>query len=655
MHKLKDFNQSLNLNNRFIKDYANHELAGDARFMRGENLYLMKRGDDAAKAYGEFIQAHKEHRNQMAAAFRIAQIYHDKGQWEKSLASAKPLLAKKPEGRLFAQLSFLVGDSLFRQNKWAECIQPLEAFIATRVKIEKRRRRVQAEPNVDTALMQLAVAYDHTNKKEKALDHLTTLTQYYPGQTPQLPLALTEQGRLAYETGDLKLARQALQRFLNEFKSGKPRFKKRNGSQVARVHYYLAWVDAAESRHKEAAEHYGQVVKLSGHQGPLSPDAALQQGIAYVNLKTFDTAAKHFKEMMNRFRNHEKNDRVIYYAGLSMARLKDWRNAAGMFKQVVEKYPKSEFVDQSLYEWAWCERSMKRKPEAVKRYEQLIASYPKSPLVVKVQSELAELNLDKGAQAKVIAQLSETLKTVKDQALRQDIRYQLASAHFKMGDFEKAAPMFEQLVVDYPKSKLMASIVFQAGESRLALKETIKARDHFAAGVKINGTPEALAESLMMRLGETQSQTGEFKKAQQTYRNFLGRFRESQWVRNAQFGMGFALEKEGKNRNAIGEYQKLLKGDVVDLWAVRARYQSGECYFNDRKYEQATVEFLTVEVHFKKYPGWQAKAVLEMARVLLAQNKKDEAIVRFKDVIRRYPKEKAAIAARQYLDKLRSQ
>lgn len=657
MHKQKEFNTSLGLNDRFISSYKEHDLLGDNRFMRAENLYLMKRADDATKAYGDFITNHKTHKNQMAAAFRVAQIHHDKGEWEESLASAIPLLAKKPEGRLFAQLSFIVGDSFFRQDRWNEAVVPLEHFIATYVKIERKRRQVKNSPNVDTALMQLAVAYDHLDKKEQALDHLMTLTSYYPGETPQLPLALTEQGRIAYETGDLRLARQALERFTNEFRSNKPRFKKRNAAQVARVHYFLAWVNDAEKRHKEAADHFGQVIKLTGTGGELSSSAALQQGIAFVNMENFEISAKHFREMMNHYRNHEKMDRVIYYAGLSMARLEDWRNAANMFRQVIEKHAKSEFADQSLYEWAWCERNTKRKTEATKLYEQLLANYPESSLALKVQSELAELNLDKGAMDKVIAKLTETLKTATDEKLREEIRYQLASALYKKRDYESAAPMFEQLLTDYPKSKLRSSMFFQAGESRLALHETVKARDHFAAGVKLGNAPAHVAESLLMRLGETQSQTGEYKQAQQTYRTFLGRFRESQWTRSAQFGMAFAMEMEGKKKNkqAIGEYSKLLQGDKIDLWTVRARYQTGECYFNEQKYEEAKIHFLHVEVHYKKYPGWQAKAVFEMARVLYAEGKKDDAIDRFKDVIHRYPKEKAAIAARQYLDKLRSQ
>ena len=160
----------------------------------------------------------------------------------------------------------------------------------------------------------------------------------------------------------------------------------------------------------------------------------------------------------------------------------------------------------------------------------------------------------------------------------------------------------------------------------------------------------------MMRLAEMQSATADHKGARKTYHEFLGRFRESQWTRNAQFGLAWAMENSDDPKNAIPEYSKLLDPKAeIDLWTVRARFQTGECYFNMQKYEPAVKEFLNVEIHYKKYPNWQAKGILEIGRVLLAQDKREDAKQRFKDVILRYPKEKAAVVARQYLDQLRTQ
>jgi TolA-binding protein len=649
-HRLGDYAGSLGTSEAFLAKFGDHPLATDARFLRAENLFLLNRLDEAATAYGEFLNAQKEHPNSMAASYRLAQIQHDQGHWAECLAIAAPLLEKKPEGRLYAQLPFLVGDCLFRQEKWEEALQALQAFLAPYV---KGNAEVTAEANVDTALMQLAVAHDRLGKKPEALADLALLAGKYPSPTPQLPLALAEQGRLAFESGDLKLARSALERFLAEEQKDADPFKKGAPAQRARVHYYLGWVESTEGKNAEAATNFAEVLKIDPNHA-LAPDAALQQGVALVSDEKFDEAAKHFQDMLGRYPQHEKLSRVVYYAGLSLARQKQWDPAKNHFKRIVEQFADSEFADLALYEWAWCERRLEHTEETVKLYEKLLATHAESPLAIKVESELAELNLESGAQDKVIAQLTQTMTKVKDEALREDIRYQLATAHFRMGDHAQSATQFEQLLKDYPQSKLLASILFQAGESRLKLGETVAARDHFAAATATSDVPEGLAESIAMRLAETQALTDAHADAQKSYLTFLEKFPESRWKRNAQFGLAFAMESGGDSVKAIPEYRKLLEDQKVDLWTVRARYQIGECLFNTRKYDEAVAEFLNVEINFAEYPGWQAKAVLEIGRVLLAQNDKEKAAERFKDVITRYPKESAATVAQQYLDEIRA-
>ncbi len=653
-HKLGDYNNSLNLANEHITKFKDHEMAGDTRFLRAENMFLLSQGDKAIEAYREFLATHKDHSNALAAAFRIAQIHHHQGRWDQSLASAGPLLASKPEGPLFAQLAFLVGNSHFQKEQWKECLEPLEAFIATRVKkTGKNNQRVSAEANVDTALIQLAVAYDREEDSAKALEHLETLTRFYPGTTPHLPLALAEQGRLAYEQEDLSKARQSLERFLNEDKQNKDPFKSGAPAQRLRVNYFLGWVNATEKKHEPAVLHFGEVAKNQQHE--LAADAALQQGLAYIQLEQFDKAGSLFPQILQRYPKHEKLQRVTYYAGLSLARMEKWRPAAIHLRKVADAWPDSEFADQALYEWAWCERKQKKDADAAKLYERFLNKYRESSLVVKVQSELAELNLKSGEQDMVIERLTKALAAVKEEALQEDLRYQLATAHFSKGDYENSAGMFEELLIKYPDSKLRASMCFQAGESRYKLKETVIALTHFAEGMKQDNLKPVLAESMLMRLAEMQSSTADHPSAYKSYRNFINRFPESRWKRNAQFGLAWSLENSDKPGEAIRNYAPLLESDkVVDLWTVRARFQTGECYFNMQKYEEAVKEFLNVEIQYKKYPAWQAKGILEIGRVLLAQNKRGDAKERFKDVITRYPNEKAAIVARQYLDQLRT-
>ena len=646
--KLKQFAESLSSNDKFLAAHGEHRLAAEARFMKAENLFLLNRLDEASKGYSDFLAAHSDHPNKIAAVFRQAQIHHAAGRWEECLEAARTVAATKPAGSLYAQLPFMIGDSLFRQQKWEEALPSLSTFLSTRVIRNDEGPTVKAEPNVDTALIQIAVCHDRTGNRDAALEHLAIVINDYPGQSSQLPLALAEQGRLAYESGNLVLARASLTKFQSLDTPENATFAKSAARQRPRVSYYLGWVEASEGKHPAAAASFQAVVAAQADHA-LAPDAALQQGIALFNAGTYEQATAQFQVVLMQYEEHPKLARVVYHLGLSLSRQKEFASATKQFSRIGEEFGESDFADHALYEWAWCERGMKRQAEATHLYKVLLKNHPESSLAPKVQSELAELNVDSGAQDQVIADLSATLEKVTKEPLREELRYQLASAHFKKADHATAAEQFTALLDDYPESRFLASMHFQAGESQLQLKEVAKAQIHFAAAAGIEGSPQALVESITMRLAETQALTGEHSEAATSYQAFLERFPESRWTRNARFGFAFATENSGDPTTALSEYSTILDEPKTDLWTVRSRFQTGSCHAELKKFDQAVVEFVKVEISYPQYPQWQAQAVLEIGRVLLAQKKVARARERFEEVISRFEKEEAAATARELL------
>ena len=654
---LADYENSLSSIDEFISSFPEHPLKGIALFSKAENLFLLKKIEEAGSVYADFLSDFPQHSNKLIAQFRIVQINHGEGQWEECLkdsASLQKQFKDNPlqelKGPLFAQLDFIMGDCSFRLEQWEEAIAHLEKFSASNISEGK----VTAIENLDTALMQLAVAHSRQGDDAQSLSKLKVLVDTYPGSTPHLPLALAEQGRIAFESGDYKAARTALEGFLEEDKKMLKPFSDGAEDQRPRVMYYLGWVDSSEAKHESAAANFAKVLDLDS-QHPLASDAALQQGVSLVNVGDFKSSSKHLLDVIENYPKHAKLARVIYYAGISLARQSQWDSAAVQFSSLIENYPSSDFTDRALYELAWCNRSSEKIEEAVELYQTLLKEHPKSSLVAKVQSELAEMNLKGGNIEEVIDQLTEALEGVKDEKLRADIRYQLASAHLKAADYKIAAVQFEEMLKDYPESKLLDRILFNAGECRLKLGEMEPASIHFTAASGVEGSPDALSESVMMRLGETQSATGKHSEAKITYAGFLERFKESRWRRNASFGLAYATDLSGNSADAIPLYKALVSSDNVDLWTVRSRYQVGLCYMNLKKYEEALVEFVNLEINYPQYPNWQAKSVLGVGRILLEQKKTDQAIERFKEVLNRYKDEEAISLAQNYLEKIESE
>ena len=651
LHNLKNYQLSLSLSEQFLVQFPKHNLKDNTLFIRAENLLQLKRNNEALKAFNTFLKDNNEHNKTDLAKLRKAQLHHIAKDWDNALTAAEPLLSLSKFNNQFSQVPFILGDSHFMKKNWPNAISFLKIFISEfqNNKTVADTELIKITPNLDRAILQLGIAYDRSNNKNEALKNLSMLLENSPQESEQLPLALVETGRIAFQQNNLVLARKALQQYVEN--QSLTSFKKNLATQMPQVMYYMGWVNNEENKFKEAYDCFSKVP--ANH--PLAADAALQKGVTLISLENFREASSHFSTMASTYKNHEKAEMITYYAGLSASKQKEWLQASKHYAQFTSKYPQSEFVPQALYEWAWAQKSLKKTKQAISLYETIINNHSDSPLTLKVQTELAELNLMGGQKEKVINELTAALKTTTNKAEREIIIVQLANAYYISGNFEKSALTFETLIKEHPASESIGTALFKAGESRLKLKETVIAREHFEKASKITNLNISLEETIQLRLAETQASTAMHQEAVKTYRNFLETYKDSKWTSNAQFGLGFALENVGNQQEAIKEYNKLIKTkNPNEDWAVRSHFQIGECHFNMQNYELAIISFNKVEKEFTKHPAWQSKSVLEIGRILIAQGKRNEAIKRFQDVLNIYGKEKAALVARQYIQEIRS-
>jgi TolA-binding protein len=239
---------------------------------------------------------------------------------------------------------------------------------------------------------------------------------------------------------------------------------------------------------------------------------------------------------------------------------------------------------------------------------------------------------------------------MREKDLREQTRYRLGTAYFNKGDYENSARQFDIFLAEFSESPMQPSAHFHAGESRMQLKEYIDAREHFAAVVKTED-PKLLKMALI-RLAETQALTRQWPEAAKSYADFLASFGKSPWAPRAQYGLGWALEKQGRYEEAMAEYRKVLARKLKDELSARSQFQIGECLFSMRKHDAAIQELMRVSTNYRERE-WTIKAFLEIGRVLESDGQKDKAIDQFKEVIRRFPKHDAATVAKQRLDVLR--
>ena len=650
LHSAGQYAGSLKLCEAFLAQNKTHPEVTEVLFLKGENLTLLKQAEAAVPIYEAVIAADPKHPRAALSNLRLAQTYYEKGDWKNCLAKLTPLLEGNVAGAVFDQVWYMVGACQFRLGDWGKAIAAFEKFIKEKAD----------QPNVDTAMYNLALAYQYQKAPDKAkamatLAELVTNPKYQKSE--RLQDALVELGRLQYEAKELVAARATLVRVAAD------------GPPAAQ--YYLGWVALGENKDAEAAQFFAAMGKHPQHA--FAADAALQLALLQIRAKQHKEAQATLTGLLAGYKDYGKKDQAIYYLGLSLARQDQYAPAIVQFVAVRKEHPKSDKADKALYWQAWCEKLSKHPDVARKLYEGFLADYAGSELASDVSVELSELEFEQqtaleraaaektpgaGLPAEVkqaygaIVKRLETLDVMKklgDGPLRNRALYVLGWCCFKTDDMSKSAKAFEDLMGSKEAGELAGSAWFQAGEARMKLREYEAACQHFTKAAAIQGPQH---EAALLRRAQTEALTNKWPQSQASTQEFVKVYPASKFKAQAQFALGWALENQKQYAEAIPVYAEIVKAGAIDEISARSQFQIGECLFNQNKLDEAIPQLIMVDSAYSAFPEWNSKALLEMGRVLEAQGKKDKAAERYKEVMSRFPKTDAAEVAENLLKKL---
>ena len=99
------------------------------------------------------------------------------------------------------------------------------------------------------------------------------------------------------------------------------------------------------------------------------------------------------------------------------------------------------------------------------------------------------------------------------------------------------------------------------------------------------------------------------------------------------------------------EFKRFLEAFPKSKYAENAHYWLGECYFSEKKYDEAILEFDEV---IKKFPKGNKvpDALYRQGMAFLEMKDTMNAKLIFKEVVKRYPKSDQATRARKKLQEI---
>ena len=378
---------------------------------------------------GNLLQLPSDHLATAAQQLKV-QDYH----------AARVTASQAPEGGL---RDFIVGMAAARASEWDEATTPLD-------------RSARSFPLLaDYALYNQANALFQLGRHAECVPPLEKLLKEYP-ESPLGRSALQLLADARYETRDYANALSDYQRFVDKYPSGNDSLRallrtalcrELAGNQATVVSIYRTiWLKYPASDVAEKAE--GQLQNLAV-QGiavpPYTSDELYRRGIALYDNRRYEQAIKAFSAIPPDTLPSDIAQKLEFKIAQAMIKARHYKDGELALNRVLSANPPKEIAADATFWLARVHGKAGRDDTAVATFLKLTENYPASDLADDALMEAAYIRKFQNRSADVLPLLQRLLSEYPKSGLKNAAQWESAWASFLLGDYPKAATLFQGL------------------------------------------------------------------------------------------------------------------------------------------------------------------------------------------------------------------
>ncbi len=617
LHNQKKFAASRKLCDEFRSRFPDHELSPGLAFLQAENLFFAKSYKEAAIGYREVLEKYGSDGRGDLAKLRLATSLYRLDAFDEARELFEAVASLADVDAMYQPALLGLGDILFQCGEWKQAEQRLDAYLSFGT----------SQPSADDALLKRALSRQRQEKFAEARTDYEELLARFDDSAHRLQ-ARFELGQVLVSLDEPEKAKEALEAVLSE--GDDSRF-------APHALNHLAALAMKSGDYDRSAKLY-EMAGRSKHVDSLAPNLLFQEAQSLMAAKDFAGAEKSLSSFVSRYGEDDRASQAGGQLVIAIARQDRCDDALATFDVLPSGTLlrlEGSLVAAVQYERAWCLRSVGKTDEAATVYHEILDGKAPEDTARHVMLELGEILASKGDfkdAAKVLGKLHESLSSGDGdalQAIREKGTYRLAVCAFELGEFEKAASLFEEFLGSFEASQHSASASFFAGEAYYKLGRHDRCAKHMGRIIEKFAEHDVVGPALL-RLGEATAVLQRWAVSEQAFDTYLSRFGDSDVWYQAQFGRGWAREHQKRFDEAMNDY-----GSVVEkhkgATAARAQFQVGQCLFAKKDHEAAVRELLKVDILYA-YPEWSAAALYEAGRCFEKLAKPAEAQSQFRRV-----------------------
>ena len=180
---------------------------------------------------------------------------------------------------------------------------------------------------------------------------------------------------LEYSMGRQQKTTENIQRKSDDAANRLTETTTKNDNRIARIEQYLNFESAAKPGKTAPAP--APVAKVQPKKQPTEEEIYKSAKKAF-DQGDFDSAKKHFQEVITRFPKSENADNAQFWIGEIYYREKWYEKAILEYQKVIEKYPKGNKVPAALLKQGMAFHNIGDKPNSRHILEELVKKFPKT-------------------------------------------------------------------------------------------------------------------------------------------------------------------------------------------------------------------------------------------------------------------------------------
>jgi len=342
-------------------------------------------------------------------------------------------------------------------------------------------------------------------------------------------------------------------------------------------------------------------------------------GQCYFHQNKFLEALKKFEDILDEPGAKEIKDAVLYWIAEVHFKGNNFSKAASYYKMIVEGFPQSQYLASAYYSLGWCLFQEGYFKDALENFKNVEQKFPQHPQVQESGFKIIECLYNLKDYAALKERLKSYLKSAsKDASKTSYLYFYLAEADYYLNNFNDAIEEYEKTIQGSAEPKIQALAGLGMGWGYLKLKQYAKAEEAFLA-VNPDSLEKRSQEVLYLGKAVLYFETNRFQEAKNIYDSlisgtsepvvllqaYLGKadtlynlndyqesiktYREAsekigskplpgELIDKLHYGLAWAYLKEGEFKQAIPEFQKIVKHSEDKIFKISALCQIGDAY-----------------------------------------------------------------------------